>query len=81
MLHLLKRGRDFHEWRGVTDAGRCVLISVDSPSLHKACFSVHLFTGGVYLHQKEDSLTHREIFGVGKDRVCCILETSARWKL
>lgn len=40
MLHCLKRGRDFHEWSGVTDPRRCVLISVGAPSLHKACISV-----------------------------------------
>lgn len=36
---------------------------------------------GVYLSKKEGHLTHREIFGVGKDSVCYILETPPHWKL
>lgn len=78
---LLKRGRDFQEWSGGTDPRRGVLISVETPSLHKGCFSVQSFTGGVYLPKKEGYLTHMEIFGVGKDRICCILKTPPHWKL
>lgn len=52
MLHLLKRGRDLHEWSRVTGPRRCFLVTVDAPSLHKACFIVYTFTGGVRLHDR-----------------------------
>lgn len=54
----------------MTDPRRCVLISVDAPSLHKVWFSVQLLRGGVCLPKKESHLTHREIFGMGEDKVC-----------
>lgn len=53
MVHLLKRGRDLNEWNRVTDPRRCFLITVDAPSLHKACFSVQSFTGRVYLPKRD----------------------------
>lgn len=61
MLPLLKRGRDFHKWSGVRDPRRCVLMSADATSLHKACFSVQSFTGGVYLPKKDGHLTHKKM--------------------
>lgn len=52
MLHQLQRGRHLHEWSKVTDIRRCFLVAVDAPSIHKGCFSVHSFTGRVYLSKR-----------------------------